>query len=388
MEAIIVGGGIGGLSAALALHQHGVEVTILERAEGPVRGGTALSLWPNALRALDALGLGDEVRAHSALGGDSGIRRPDGQWLGRSKLGAAIRNAFEDPLVIIPRQQLTELLLAKLPPDTLRYGQMVSGITPGSQGEEAIVHTVAGETRTDLVVIADGARSALRARLFPAAPGLSYAGYTAWRMIVPAPSALESFETWGPEGRRFAVLPLADGSCYSYATVNTAASGSPDSEVNELRRLFGDWHQPIPGILSALTETSVRRDDISDLPPLPAFHAGRAALLGDAAHAMTPELGQGACLAGEDAVVLAAAVNSGGPEHLASSLERYTNARKPRTSAIAKRSRQAGRLHQQPLLIRYLAARAMSRIPAKTITRGLRPVVEWYPPAPGPAPSL
>ncbi|MCU1573114.1 MAG: monooxygenase [Micrococcaceae bacterium] len=380
MEALIVGGGIGGLGTAVALHRQGVTVRVYERAAGPARGGAALSLWPNALRGLDTLELGDAVRDHAALGGDSGIRRPDGKWFGYTRLGEAIRTTYGDPLVVIARQFLTDLLLAALPPGTVRYDQRVTEVSTGSLSGPAVVLTADGNAEADLVVVADGARSALRSWLLPAAPPLQYAGYTAWRMLVPTPATLESFETWGSNGRRFAVLPLADGSCYCYATVTAPADTRPDSEITELRRLFGNWHQPIPDILDAAANGVVLRNDISELGPLPAYHVNRVALLGDAAHAMTPELGQGACLAIEDAVVLAATVNPERPEDVTADLKHYTEARLPRTTVVSRRSHQAGKLHQQPLPIQYLAARLMGRLPAKAIARGLRPIVDWQPP--------
>jgi 2-polyprenyl-6-methoxyphenol hydroxylase-like FAD-dependent oxidoreductase len=380
MEAIVVGGGIGGLCSAVALHRRGITVRVYERAAGQGRGGAALSLWPNALRGLDALELGNAVRKHAALGGDSGIRRPDGKWFGHTRLGEAIGTTYGDPLVIVTRQYLTELLLGALPPGTVRYDQHVTDIVTGSPSEPAVVHTADGNAEADLLVIADGARSAFRSRLFPAAPPLQYAGYTAWRMIVPAPSTLQSFETWGSNGRRFAVLPLADGSCYCYATVTAPAGTRPDSDITELRRLFGNWHQPIPDILDAAANAVVLRNDISELGPLPAYHVNRAALLGDAAHAMTPELGQGACLAIEDAVVLAMSIDPKRPQDVAADLTQYTKARLPRTTALSRRSHQTGKLHQLPLSIQYLAARLMGRLPAKAIARGLRPIVDWQPP--------
>jgi 2-polyprenyl-6-methoxyphenol hydroxylase-like FAD-dependent oxidoreductase len=383
VKAIVVGGGIGGLSAALALQRRGVEVQVFERADGPNTGGAALSLWPNALRALDVLGLGEDVRRHAALGGDSGIRRADGHWLARTQLGPAIVARFGDPLVLIARRRLTELLLAALPADAVAFGQSVTDVVVGSRSSPATITANATRVEADLVVAADGVGSVLRSGLFPAAPGPRYAGYTAWRMIVPAPAAPESFETWGPHGRRFAVLPLGDGRCYCYATAHNLADRRLDDERDELLRLFGSWHRPIPELLATLAEGAVLRNDISELPPLPALHRGRVALLGDAGHAMSPGLGQGACLAIEDAVVLAALVDPTDPVDTPADLERYTRSRLARTTMIGRRSRRAGALHNHSTLIRHTAARAMNRVPARLIARGLRPVLDWRPPPPG-----
>lgn len=380
MRAVVAGGGIGGLSAALALHRQGVQVQVLERADQASAGGAALSLWPNALRALDVLGVGDGVRQHAALGGDSGVRRPDGRWLARTSLGPAIRARFADPLALLTRRRLAELLLAELPPDAVSYGHAVIGVSVGGTGSQATIFTSTVTFEADLVVCADGDGSVLRAELFPSELGLRYLGYTAWRMIAPAPEERQSFETWGPSGRRFAVLPLGDGNCYCYATLPTPARTQFDNELDELRRQFGDWHQPIPEILDGLTSTALLRNDITELPPLAALHRGRIALLGDAGHAMTPELGQGACLAIEDAVVLAATIDVRHPENIPAALEQYTSTRLARTTAIARRSRRAGALHEHSTAARYAAARVMNCVPARLITRGLQPVVDWSPP--------
>jgi 2-polyprenyl-6-methoxyphenol hydroxylase-like FAD-dependent oxidoreductase len=200
-------------------------------------------------------------------------------------------------------------------------------------------------------------------------------------MIAPAPpAALESFETWGPGGSRFAVLPLSDGACYCYATLIAPEHTAFDDDLGELRRVFGGWHQPIPGIIAGLPDAAVLRNDITELSPLPALHRGRVALLGDAAHAMTPELGQGACLAIEDATVLAAAIATARAGDIPAALERYTSARLARVTAIARRSRRAGALHGHSTAVRYATARAMNRVPARLITRGLEPVINWHPP--------
>jgi 2-polyprenyl-6-methoxyphenol hydroxylase-like FAD-dependent oxidoreductase len=380
MKAVIAGAGIGGLTAALALQRRGVAVTVVERADHLAAGGAALSIWPNALRALDELSIGPDARAHAALGGNSGVRRSDGRWLARSQLGPAIQARYGDPLILIARATLADQLIAELAPDTVRFGCAATGLHAGATSAQAVLHTSDGDHEADLVAIADGIGSQLRPLLFPAAAGPRYAGYTAWRMLVPATGELESSETWGPDGQRFAVLPLADDTCYCYATATVPAATTFQDDAVELRRRFGSWHAPIDGIVQALANADVLRNDIQELPPLPAMHHQRVALLGDAAHAMTPDLGQGACQAIEDALVLAAELDPHNPDSVPSSLQRYTANRLPRTSAIARRSHQAGALYQRPLLIQTAAARLLGVLPPMMIARSLRSVVDWHPP--------
>src|SRR5262249_4179137 len=159
----------------------------------------------------------------------------------------------------------------------------------------------------DLVVGADGLRSPLRSRLFASLPGPRYSGDTSWRGVTagPGPAPGGGGGTWG-RGERVGLVPMADGRVYWYATGNDAEGRTFPDEHAEVRRRFGGWHRPIAGVIDATSPAAVLHHDICWLPPLPRFTAGRVALLGDAAHAMTPDLGQGACQAIEDAVVLAA----------------------------------------------------------------------------------
>ena len=159
---------------------------------------------------------------------------------------------------------------------------------------------------------ADGIGSRIRATLFPDSPGPRYSGFTTWRFVAPALPAgagrAEPAETWG-RGEVFGVLPLASGQVYCYASAPAPPGLRHDDEAAELKRRFGRWHDPIPGLIGAISPDRVLHDDVYWIAePLPAYHRGRVAILGDAAHAMTPHLGQGACQAIEDAVVLASVV--------------------------------------------------------------------------------
>jgi 2-polyprenyl-6-methoxyphenol hydroxylase-like FAD-dependent oxidoreductase len=158
---------------------------------------------------------------------------------------------------------------------------------------------------------------------------------------------------------------------YCYATANMPAD-SPADGLDELRRRFGGWHDPIPALLAAADPGAVLRHDLYELPPLAAYVAGRVVLAGDAAHAMTPNLGQGACQALEDAVVLGKVVAAG--EELAA----YDRARRPRTQMITRRSHQIGTAAQwaSPALVR-LRNTAVRLLPESYLTRSLAPVLNW-----------
>ncbi len=379
-HAVVVGAGVGGLSAAAALARRGWAVTVLERQPVVSGAGAGISLWPNALRALDRLGLGEQFRHGGVIGGRSGVRRPDGRWIARSDLAEAITRRYGRPLILVHRADLIATLVDMLPPQTLHADVQATSLRQDGSGS-ATVSTTAGDVTADLVVLADGLRSALRGLLFPEHPGYRYAGYTSWRMVAKRPAGqLEPAETWGRDGERFAVLPLSRDLVYCYATANAPAGArSPDERADLIRR-FGDWHDPIPAILASIPADEVLRTDIHELSrPLPAMHAGCVAVLGDAAHAMTPDLGQGGCQAIEDAVVLAATVASG-DQPVRDALPAYTRARLGRTADVARRSHRAGQLYQAPPFIARAAARSMNLIPARFVARGLAPILDWQPP--------
>ncbi|MEU7607420.1 FAD-dependent monooxygenase [Streptomyces sp. NPDC040724] len=359
-HAVVAGAGIGGLTAALALHRRGWHVTVCERAPEPPVTGAGIGLAPNALRALETLGVDAAHAAGSAVPETMGLRRFDGRWLTRTAT-ADMAARYGVPPIAVPRPAFTAALAAALPPQALRYGTPVTAVEDATG--RPTVRTAAGPDLTaDLVIAADGINSPLRRAHFPDHPGLHYTGESAWRTLVDAPDLgiASMSETWG-RGRRFGVTPLSDGRLYLYATALVPAGTRPADPRAELRRRFGSWHDPIPALLDRierLDAADVLCNDLYDLAaPLPRLHHGRIVWLGDAAHAMTPNLGQGGCQAIEDAVVLAHLLPSGDTADIAetpdgpattdpvpAALAAYTAARLDRTNAIRLRARRIGRL--------------------------------------------
>ncbi|MFE1251140.1 FAD-dependent monooxygenase [Streptomyces sp. NPDC058766] len=374
-RAVVIGGGIGGLTAAAALHRRGWQVTVLERARSLEPVGAAISLAPNSLRALDVIGLGDEIRDLAAWAGDGGLRTPGGRWLSRSS-AAAVAERFGGPLVMLHRATLVASLASRLPPGAVRTDSAAVLADPGDVGRPARVRTGGGELEADLVVGADGIRSAVRHALFPGHPGPVYAGFTTWRVLTRLPGvAFASHETWG-RGRIWGTHPLKDGRVYAYAAALAPAGERADDEKAELLRRFGDWHDPIPAVLAAARPEDVQRHDVHHITdPLPAFHRGRVALVGDAAHAMPPTLGQGGNQAIEDAVVLA---------HHSAGLAAYTAARLPRTTAIARQAVQVARLNlmssRAGTAVRDTALAALSKVRPALFLRSFEGIADWRPP--------
>ncbi|MGY1810384.1 FAD-dependent monooxygenase [Blastococcus sp. SYSU D00669] len=372
MRVAVVGAGVGGLAVAAGLQRSGAEVTVFERAEELRPGGSGLSLWANGFAALDALGLGDAVRAvagDAPTGLVAGQRRPDGTWLARTPAAAVAG------LRVVHRADLHRVLVGALAGGTLRLGCPVDAVS--AAGDE-VVHG-GGTERFDLVVAADGIASRVRAG-WPGDPGRRYSGYAAWRGVTAAPVDLlgGAGETWG-RGLRFGIAPLADGRVYWFAVASMPARTAIADEHGEVRRLFGGWHDPVPALVAATPPDAVTRLDIDDLArPLPTFRRGRCVLLGDAAHAMTPDLGQGANQALEDAATLVRLVQGG---DLDAALGAYDRLRRPRTQRIARRARALGRVAQWrrpvPAALRDAALRLT---PDAAAGRQLTALQTWSPP--------
>ena len=385
-SAVVAGAGIGGLTAAVALRRQGWHVTVLERARTLEPVGAGLALAPNALHALDVIGLGAGVRRLSAVQGRGGLRRPNGRWLVRTDL-SALTARFGDPQLVALRPELVELLAAAVPDGALSTGVTVTGLDagdPGQQDQNIRVRTSAGELGADLVVAADGIGSIIRTALFPEHPSPEYSGFTAWRFVAPAGAGpVECAETWG-RGAVFGTAPLADGRVYCYASAAESPGERHDDEAAALKRRFGGWHDPIPGLIGSISPAQVLHDDVYWMArPLPAYHRGRVALLGDAAHAMTPHLGQGACQAIEDAVVLAAVAAT--PPGLAA----YTSARMSRTRMVAdasyRTSRLTGMTSRPAIALRNAGVRLAGHLAPALMIRPLDRIAGWAPPASIPA---
>jgi 2-polyprenyl-6-methoxyphenol hydroxylase-like FAD-dependent oxidoreductase len=369
----VVGGGIGGLASAVALRSAGWDVQVLERSAELREVGAGISLWPNALRALDLLGVGDRIREQGTIEAGGGFRDRAGTWLFRTDM-RALEERF-GPSVLIRRAALLAVLADALPPGTVSLSTEVTGIV--ERPDHVRVEHRAGPVTADVVVAADGIHSRIRAHLWPGARAPRYAGYTTWRFVTPVLDIdAEVTESWG-RGERVGVFPMGDGTFYSYQSATVPPGQRVGDELGELKRRFSGWHDPIPALLDSITSADVLRHDIYRLPPLRTFVTRRVALVGDGAHAMTPDLGQGGCTSLEDAVELARQLEDR-PADPAPGLARYDRLRRPRTQAIARRSAIAGRFGQasSPIAVR-LRDRAARLLPHGAFLRSMEPVFGW-----------
>ena len=372
VRVIVVGAGIGGLAAGIALRRAGSEVEMFERAEVMQDVGAGLSLWANAIHALDRLGLGDRIRALSTPYAAAGLRTWDGRVL--TAPPPDLERRLGVLCVVVHRAELLEALLETFEPAGLHLGARCERV---QQDECGVTAELSGgrHVRGDVLIGADGLHSVVRAQLHGDEPP-RYAGYTAWRGVVAFDTGrVRASESWG-YGTRFGQVPMGGGRVYWFATENTSEGGRNPDEKAHLLRLFRGWHAPIEELIRATPGSEILRNDIHDRPTADRWGEGRLTLLGDAAHPMTPNLGQGACQALEDAVVLARCL--GQQPDPAMALRQYEAERLPRTNTLVTLSRRVGTIgqFQQPLAV-YLRNAAMSRISPRRQARQLERIVGY-----------
>jgi 2-polyprenyl-6-methoxyphenol hydroxylase-like FAD-dependent oxidoreductase len=346
MRAIVIGSGIAGLSAAIALRKVGIGVILYERAPELREVGAGISLWANALRALDHLGVGDAVRDVSLPLVRSEMRAREGRRI----QVAFPAEFFEKKLGVRPfvamvhRAELVATLASFLPDGIARYGFECIGVEQ-TAGRARVSFANGHEDDADVLIGADGIRSAVRTALF--GPEESrYSGYTCWRGVGSRPSGIDPGyigEWWG-RGRRFGITTLTRDRVYWFAVSNSPPGLKADDEHWLVTELFREWARPVPEIVATTPAAAVIRNDIIDRPPAKTWSVVRVGLIGDAAHPTTPNLGQGGCLAIEDGVALARAlVKHADP---AAAWTAFTAERFARAAAITRESWRFGRIAQ------------------------------------------
>lgn len=317
---MVIGAGIGGLAAARALTQHGWTVSILERAPALPTIGTTLGIWPAAMRALDAVGAGDAARARAGRLSDeaaatAGLRTPAGRTL--------LTTAGPSGLCLVSRPHLLAVLAEGL---SISFGEVVE------DPNDALA-------AADVVVGADGAFSRTRDAMFGARFPARPLGAVAWRGTV-AGTAAEYGETWAP-GALFGITPTGRDATNWYACVR-AGRRYPAPQLPHLHHFFGSWHAGVQAVLARIGELDVLHHELVETPLLPTYVTEATALVGDAAHAMGPFLGRGACEALVDGVVLAGCLSDS--TTVPDALARYDAARRRTTQRLVRASRLTGRL--------------------------------------------
>ncbi|WP_214413184.1 FAD-dependent monooxygenase [Sphaerisporangium fuscum] len=375
MKIVVVGAGLGGVAAAVGLHRTGHEVTLFERAAELREAGTGIVVMPNGLRALDALGLADDVRGHDMRDGQWGLR----DRLGRPLLVTGLSQAQQvvgTPAMIV-RAELHRALRAPLPPGLVRTGIPVerleadlTGVTVVSDGEPV--------ARADAVIAADGNGSKLRAQLFPGHPGLRRTGRMDLRGMLSRPPGMASDLLVGQlvdrrTGAMFGLFPVGEDRLYWFTD---SVLDGPPPEADEARRqmlsLMADWHPLVPALIEATPPADIYVDPIARLAePLPSFAVGRIALLGDAAHAMSPDLGQGSSQAFEDAAALTRHLTGGGPADVVQRLLAYDAERRPSANRMMRGAARQSRLTSQTGVTAWLRDTLLRAVPSRLAARQL-----------------
>ncbi|ULL18591.1 2-polyprenyl-6-methoxyphenol hydroxylase [Paenibacillus sp. H1-7] len=358
-KALIIGAGIGGLCAGLALQNIGWHVTIFEKEPGLAESGAGIVLAANAMKVLEKLGAADKVRESGKAVGKAEIRRWDGAMLTELPVREQAER-YGTPSYLIHRALLQELLyeLVKSRGADLQFDRKLERWE--QHGDKVTAAFADGSSHSGKVLIgADGLRSTVRERLFGTEP-LRYSGFTALRGIADYRDERYpmvdggGFEAWGP-GKRFGFSHLGQGRVFWFAAVNAPAGIAvpPGERKRQALDAFRGWYEPIGDVIAATKEDVILAHDIYDRKPLTTWHQGLAALLGDAAHPMLPNLGQGGAQAMEDAWTLAQCLVQAGDGDVSDGLLAYERLRIPRTTRVIRQSRQMGRMVQleNPLLI-------------------------------------
>jgi salicylate hydroxylase len=347
----IAGGGLGGLTAALALSQGGHEVIVLEQAAAHRTTGAGIQLSPNASRILQHLGLGPALESKVTATERSRFRHfRTGRTITEARLGAAAEGRYGAPYWQIHRADLHEALQTALrnhPRVELRLGHGVSANAITEAGGGVTLPGIDGAV--DLLLGADGIHSEVRRWCFGEAPA-RFTGQVAWRFLVPseglAPAlqARESQVWWGP-GKHFVHYPVDGGARINGVAVVEARTWTEESwalpgEPEDLRAAFQGWHPELQQLLERVTPEGLFQWGLFDRAPLPRWHRGPVALLGDACHPTLPFLAQGAAMAIEDSAALALALNQ--RPALEAALATYEGWRRPRTARIQEVSRRYG----------------------------------------------
>jgi FAD-dependent urate hydroxylase len=339
LSIIVIGAGIGGLSAGISLREAGFRVRIFERAAVALPLGAGVCMWPNGAKALNALGLGQILADITPELTAVQYREANGNVLCEIPLGPLIEAVGQRPYPV-SRPDLHAALLARFGTQDVTFGAECVGV---EQDEEGVVASFAdgSHKRADLLVGADGIRSVVRLSVVGAV-SLRYA-YVTWVGTTPTDTKLnpkDIFTMYVGERKRVGLQPISGDRLYFF--FEAPIDHCPENaDVNELRSLFKNWTTTIHHLIDRLP-TAPNCLAVHDLDPLGRFVNGRVILLGDAAHASTPTLGQGGAQAVEDAFVLARHLKTS--TTLEGALDRYDTERRTRTAAIVLAARARSRV--------------------------------------------
>ncbi|HEY4423425.1 MAG TPA: FAD-dependent monooxygenase [Pyrinomonadaceae bacterium] len=365
VQIAIIGGGIGGLTAALALQQSGFQAEVFEQAPELLEVGAAIAIWSNATRVLQRLQLAEKILECAGVVEELRWMDQNGFLLNRVSIADD-----KSPALALHRSDLQRTLRQALPQSTIHLGHTL--VAHRQQGDKMIATFANGNSvESDFLIGADGVHSRVRAQFINDGEPVSR-GYTIWRGTSPiTPAAIPpgvGMELYG-RGKRFGIGPVGLGRTGWWAAANA-------DNTDQVTDLFADWYAPVMELIAATPPSSILKTGATDRQPNKNWGTGRMTLLGDAIHPTTPNLGQGGCQAMEDALVLARCFEKYGPTEDA--LRNYEHLRHARTATLTKISRYYGRVGQlENTLARIIRRTALALPPEAILRRSLRFVFDY-----------
>jgi len=368
VQIAIIGGGIGGLTAALTLRHFGFEPQVFEQAPELFDVGAAIAIWPNAMRVLEHVRLADKILAEAGVMKEIRWLDQHGRLINRVSISEPSEK--NPPAVALHRADLQNTLLHALPEASIHLDHML--VDQKQHADKMIATFANGDTvEADFLSGEDGIHSKVRSQFLHDGDPINH-GYTVWRgispkipdSIVPA-TAIELHGT----GKRFGLGPVGAGRVGWWATANNSSTG-------DLLELFADFYPPVLELIESTPPDSILKTGAFDRESMRQWGTGRMTLLGDAIHPTTPNLGQGGCLAMEDALVLARCFEKYGAVEAA--LRDYERCRYPRTTAVSRYSRYYGAVGQwENIFARAFRRTAFSLVPEAVARRVMQIVFDY-----------
>lgn len=382
MKALVMGAGIGGLSAAVALKAAGISCEVFEAVQEIKPVGAAISIWPNGVKCMNLLGMGDITETYGGpLRYMAYQDHRHGKTLTRFSLAPLVERTGGRPCPV-SRSELQGEMLNFWGCDAVRFGKRATRVAEDDDG--VTVWFSDGTTaRGDMLIAADGSHSALRPYVLGFTPERRYAGYVNWNGLVEIDEAIAPADQWTTfvgEGKRVSLMPVARGRFYFFFDVPLPAGLAEDRSTlkADLSRYFSGWAAPVQELIARLDPATTNRIEIHDIEPFDRLVRGKVALLGDAGHSTTPDIGQGGCAALEDAVVLGEALRDG--KDIVAALRQYEARRCERVrDLILKARRRCDITHGKEMALTEAWYRELEEESGERIINGLCETIQGGP---------
>lgn len=345
MKINIIGAGIGGLTAAIALEKKGHQVELYDAAAALRPIGAGIIMASNAMQIARRLGFADEIAQAGNVLDHFGVADHQGRPLQMMDI-QAIRAKFGEPSVAIHRGQLQQVLLQQLPNTPIHVNKRLESIQQVPGGKVLAFFEDGRQAESYVLIGADGLRSATRKAIFGEKP-LRYSSHTCWRGIIEHQfdNPHQTKELWAKTGgKRVAMIQVAPNKVYFYYTEKHQPGFKVPSadQISYLQAQFSEFPPIYAEVIAKAKPAEIFHDDLYDLKPLAKWHQDHVMLLGDAAHATTPNLGQGGCQAIEDAWYLAEYLERN--DNVAEAFAAYEQFRRPKVNFVVNTSFMIGKM--------------------------------------------